>query len=158
GGERVAKGTREERPALSFTQLGSLDSLELVHASRQSWLLVWSLVVLVIGVTAVWLPRHVLFAILVAVFFGILGLGAWAPDFLTAVVFGAQPGLLVAAGTWAVLWLRQRRWRRQVVMLPGFSRIKSGSSLVRSSAPRPQREGTTVDVPPAAPSAAEAGS
>ena len=158
GGERTGKGTKEERPALSFTQLGSLESLEVLHASRQSWLLVWSLIALVIGVTGVWLPRRVLFVVLVAVFLAIVGLGASAPDFLTAIVFGAQPGLLVAAGTWAVLWLRQRRWRRQVVMLPGFSRLKSGSSLVRSSAPRPQREATTADAPPAAPSAAEAGS
>jgi hypothetical protein len=145
--------TSEERPALGFTQLGTLQSLEIMHAPRQTWLLAWSLVVLFAGVAAFWLSRRVLLVAGGLLLVAIILLGVWAPDYLTAIVFGAQPGLLVIAATWAVLWLRQRRWRRQVVMLPGFSRLKSGSSLVRSSSssPRPQREPSTAEASPASP-------
>ena len=45
-------------------------------------------------------------------------------------------------------WLLQRRYRRQVVFMPGFSRARPGSSMVRvnNAGPRP-KEVSTVDVP-----------
>lgn len=154
--------TGEERPAFSFTQLGTPQTLEITHAPRQTWLLAWSLLTLAAGVAAFWLPPRVLLVAAGLLLLLIVVLGVVTPDYLTAIVCGAEPGLLVVAGTWTVLWLRQRRWRRQVVMLPGFSRLKSGSSLVRSSSsasPRPQRETSTTDAPPPpAPSSVETGS
>jgi hypothetical protein len=73
------------------------------------------------------------------------------PQLLGAVLYGSQPGLLVLAVVLGVQWLLQRRYRRQVVFLPGFKRLKQGSSMVRpgSSGPRPRVEPSTVDAPSA---------
>jgi hypothetical protein len=53
-----------------------------------------------------------------------------------------------------IQWMRFQDYRRRVIFMPGFSRVKAGSSLIRnggvSSPPaRPRGEPSTVDVPPA---------
>jgi hypothetical protein len=47
-----------------------------------------------------------------------------------------------------VLWVWQERYRRQLVFIPGFTRLKVGSSLIRNgkSSKRP-REASTIDAP-----------
>jgi hypothetical protein len=45
-------------------------------------------------------------------------------------------------------WFFQRRYRRQVVFMPGFTRLATGSSLVKhGSSHRPRAEPSTVDAP-----------
>jgi len=39
------------------------------------------------------------------------------------------------------------RYRRQVVFMPGFTRVKSGSSLIRPGISNRKREVSTVDDP-----------
>ena len=41
----------------------------------------------------------------------------------------------------------QQHYRRQVVFLPGFSRLKAGSSLVRDGSHARPREPSTIDAP-----------
>jgi hypothetical protein len=44
-----------------------------------------------------------------------------------------------------VQWLVQERYRRQVVFMPGFTRLQAGSSLSRAPQGAKPREPSTVD-------------
>jgi hypothetical protein len=59
-----------------------------------------------------------------------LGLLFW-PSVLGAVIYGAEPGLLVVFLVVLLQWALHQRYRRQVVFMPGFSRRKTGSSLTQ---------------------------
>jgi hypothetical protein len=72
------------------------------------------------------------------------------PSILAVVFYGCQPGLLVLLLVFLFHWVLQRRYRRQVVFLPGFTRLKGGSSLIRGSSNRNRGEPSTVDAPPPA--------
>jgi hypothetical protein len=83
---------------------------------------------------------------------GLLGGGAVAlaflwPDALPSVLYGCQPGVAVLAVLVGAQWLLHQRYRRQVVFLPGFKRLKPGSSLSRGSSHNRPREPSTVDAP-----------
>jgi hypothetical protein len=61
-----------------------------------------------------------------------------------------QPGVVLLGVFIGVHLLLQEKYRRQLVFLPGFTRARPNSTIVRSnSAPRP-REASTVDAPPVA--------
>jgi hypothetical protein len=77
--------------------------------------------------------------------------GAWA-----GVLFGLQPGVLLFMIFTGGHWLLQERYRRQLVFLPGFTRAKSGSTIVRSPGAKRPREASTVDAPPGSAEAAAA--
>jgi hypothetical protein len=65
---------------------------------------------------------------------------------LPVVLYGIQPGVLVLVLVGGFLWLRQHRYRRQLVFMPGFSRTSPGSSVMRAgSSHRPRGEPSTVD-------------
>jgi hypothetical protein len=70
-------------------------------------------------------------ALLVLLGLGVALLGLIWPGLLTALLYGAQPGLAVLVVVLAVQWLLHERYRRRIVFLPGFRRVKSGSSMVR---------------------------
>jgi len=55
------------------------------------------------------------------------------PGLLGALLYGCQPGMVVLLIVLAVQWLVRERYRRRVVFLPGFRRLKTGSSMVRTS-------------------------
>jgi hypothetical protein len=153
----------------------SLAPLQLNHVPQQSWLLGCSLVVLAIGLglymvySLLGAPvtsqsagsgmRHRLLAALFWLLIVGLGLGAgvagkvW-PGVVLPILYGCEPGAVVLLFVLVIQWMRLQRYRRQVVFMPGFTRVKSGSSLIRngggSSPPaRPRGEPSTVDVPPA---------
>jgi drug/metabolite transporter (DMT)-like permease len=73
--------------------------------------------------------------------------GVAAPGVWPAFLYGAQAAGVVLALVAAILWVRQQRWRRQVILMPGFRRRKTGSSLLRGQGSRPPREPSTVDGP-----------
>jgi hypothetical protein len=50
-----------------------------------------------------------------------------------------------------VQWLLQRRYRRQLIFMPGFSRVAPGSSIVRGGSSHRRRDPSTVDAPPGVP-------
>ena len=45
-------------------------------------------------------------------------------------------------------WMLQRRYHRQVIFMPGFTRLKPGSSLQRTGSRNVPRGQSTVDEPP----------
>jgi hypothetical protein len=125
----------------------SLEPLLVLHLPRQAWLLICSGLFLAVGLGLFFAPlSRFSFWLLV----GLLGAGTitvacfW-PTILAPLVLGCQPGLVVLLLILVVQWLLQERYRRQVVFMPGFTRLKPGSSLIRSGR---QREASTVDAPP----------
>jgi hypothetical protein len=69
------------------------------------------------------------------------------PAVVPAVAYGCEPGALVVLLVVSVQGLLYRRYRRQVKFMPGFTRLRTGSSLVRSGDGHRPRERSTVDQP-----------
>ncbi|MGH7223153.1 MAG: hypothetical protein ACRELF_07995, partial [Gemmataceae bacterium] len=154
-GERPTEGT----PALICWQ-DQAEPLVLTHAPQQGWLLLCSLALLIVGLGLYWTARPqggddgrmaVWFWPLLAVLIlsAALGILFW-PTTLWAILYGCQPGALVLLLVVALQWTMYRRYRRQIVFLPSFSRARSGSSLVRPTASplAVNGEPSTVDAPP----------
>jgi hypothetical protein len=117
------------------------------HFPRQFWLLGCSALILAIGLVLGLVSSRIFFWLMVLVVVGIgIGVGLAWPALLPNLVYGGQPGLVVLVVILAIQWMLQERYRRQVVFMPGFTRLKSNSSLIRSGAAR-SREPTTVDAP-----------
>jgi hypothetical protein len=123
--------------------------LRLLRLPRQLWLLACSGVVLLFGLGLVFAPpSHSVFWLSAGLLLAaVLGLAFLWPAALPMVLYGCQPGVVVLAFLVGVQWLLHRRYRRQVVFLPGFKRLKSGSSLLRGSSHKRNREPSTVDAP-----------
>ncbi len=149
---RSPEGADTTLAGLSFWPAGT-GPQRVYHQARLRWVLFGSviLVALFLGVYFLRLSRAALVAVL-----GLFGLAAlvlalvW-PATLPGLFYGCQPGLAVIVLMLGVIWLLQERYRRQLVFIPGFTRLKAGSSLVRTggrSSKRP-REASTIDSPPA---------
>ncbi|HXG08510.1 MAG TPA: hypothetical protein VNK04_01855, partial [Gemmataceae bacterium] len=129
-GETADRGT----PSVACWRT-DLEPLRLYHAPQQVWLLVCSLGLLAVGLGLYFVLVHrglygpiVLLLGAAAAVVGLL----W-PSVLAVVLYGCQPGLVVLLLVLGFHWLLQHRYRRQVVFLPGFTRLrKSGSSLIRA--------------------------
>jgi hypothetical protein len=137
----------------------SLEPLRVLRLPRQLWLLACSGLLLLLGLGLYFAPlSHYSFWTALA----LLGVGAvvaaalW-PAALPAVLYGCEPGAVVLALLLGFQWMLHQRYRRQVVFLPGFKRLKPGSSLLRGSSKR-LREPSTVDEPAAAPPPAQGSS
>ena len=102
-----------------------------------------------------WPSRRWLLLLLVGLM--VITAGLMWPQLLAPVVYGCQPGLLVLLVVLSLHWLVQERYRRQVVFMPGFTRMQSNSSLLRAGQGNRPREPSTVDSP-AAPPAGGSGS
>jgi hypothetical protein len=135
-------------PGVSQTfLLRSQQPFSIVHLPIMTWLGLCSMLFLVMGLVLFLapLPRPVFWGLLVGLTAALLVGGfvwtAWVP----ALLFGIQLGVFVLVLFLVVQWVRRERYRRQVIFMPGFTRLKPGSSLVHA-APRP-REASTVDAP-----------
>jgi hypothetical protein len=133
----------------------TLEPVLVLHAPQQAWLLACSLAFLGIGLVLYFATfSRVIFWILAAlVGLGVLLVGLLWPSLLPTLAFGIEPGVVVLLVVIGVQWLLQRRYRRQLLFMPGFSRLGPGSSIVRnstnhSSSARRRGEPSTVDVPP----------
>src|SRR5262249_11389564 len=112
-----------------------------------------SLLLLVVGIGLYFLalPRRLFWAVVIVlaltVVFGAL---LW-PSVVPAVVYGCIPGLAIFAVILAIQWMLQHRYRRQVIFMPGFRRMQTGSSLLRSGNSKRLRgeQPSTLDLPPA---------
>lgn len=128
-----------------------LHELQVLLVPRPIWLLCCSGILLVFGL-GLTLPSRLrvflwfLAGLLVPAFIVISML--W-PSVFYAVLYGVQPGVVILVILFLVQWLLQLRYHRQVVFLPGFTRVKSKSSLVQPERVRP-RAPSTVDAVPAA--------
>lgn len=129
-----------------------LEPLALAHVPQQAWLLSCSLVLMAGGLFVYFLrlPRGLLAGLLGLGMAAAAAVGLFWPGVLSVVLYGCEPGLAVLLAFLVVQWLLHRRYRRQVVFMPGFTRLKPGSSLIRGSSNRPRGEPSTVDaLPPA---------
>jgi hypothetical protein len=136
----------DRQPALSYFQAAEPAALAVLTLPVRTWMLTCSLVVLLVGLWAyAYPPKRIWFWLGFGVI-GLLFMVVWNPELLLACAFAAQPGLAVLALCLGFLWTWQRRWRRQIVLMPGFRRRPTGSSLVHPSAGRPvAREPSTTD-------------
>jgi hypothetical protein len=128
----------------------ALRPVDLYHAPNQLWLFACSALLLGVGLGLTYAPlsRRQLGVILVGVGVAIGFTAVWCPGVLSALLYGSEPGMVVLLLILAVQWMLQRRYRRQVVFMPGFTRLKTGSSLVRrESKNQPRGEPSTVDAP-----------
>jgi hypothetical protein len=127
-----------------------LRPVDVIHAPNQLWLFVCSALVLGLGLGLTYAPlsRWQLGAIVIGLGVAVTAAAVGRPGVVPAVLYGSEPGLVVLLVILAVRWMLQRRYRRQVVFMPGFTRLKTGSSLVRrDSNNRARGEPSTVDAP-----------
>jgi hypothetical protein len=135
-------------PALVCSQT-TVGPVQLNYVPETAWLLACSLSCLVLGIVFLYapLPRWLSWTFVLACGAGAGAAGIFWPGFLAVLAYGCELGLLILIVLAAVQWLLHARYRRQVVFMPGFTRLKTGSSLQRaaSNLPRPP---STVDEPP----------
>jgi hypothetical protein len=150
----------ENEPAALVCWQDQSEPIVLTHAPQFAWLLVCSLGLLIVGCALYWSAQPqangsgrlgVWFWPLLALATLVVTVTAlfW-PTMLCAIVLGCEPGAAVLLIFVGVQWLRQQRYRRQIVFLSSFSRRPTGSSLIRKApSPRsPSGEPSTVDAPP----------
>jgi hypothetical protein len=135
-----------------------LEPLRLIHVPQQVWLLVCSLLLLlvVLGLSLAPLSRTVFWTVVIVLLLGILVIGFLWPGLLSSIAYGCEPGFAVLLLVLVVQWGLHRRYKRQLVFMPGFTRLKTGSSLTRrtGSSNRPL-EPSTIDAPTTGSSASE---
>ncbi len=142
-------GEEPALPSLVCTRT-SLEPLRVLRLPQQAWFLLCSGAVLLVGLGLYFAPlsHYSFWAALALLGMGVVAAGALWPSVLPAVVYGSEPGLVVLVVLLGFQWMLHQRYRRQVVFMPGFKRLKPGSSLVRTSRPR---DPSTVDAPTSSP-------
>jgi hypothetical protein len=128
-----------------------LTSVDMVHVWRPIWLMVCSLILVVVCLGLFFMARaiHSPWLLITLTVLGLVGLAGaimW-PGIVPAVFYGCEPGVVVVLVLSSVQWLIHQRYRRQVVFLPGFTRLKAGSSILRVGSAARSGEPTTVDAP-----------
>jgi hypothetical protein len=141
----------------------SLASLDLVYVWQPIWLLACSLMLVgaCLGlVIAARSPRSRGWLWMAMGGLGLIALAAamfW-PGIVPGIIYGCEPGLVVVVGLLSAQWLIHQRYRRQVIFLPGFTRLKSGSSIIRAGASARILEPSTIDAPAKPAEKSESGS
>src|SRR5205085_12117469 len=108
----------------------TLEPLRVFRVWRALWFMLCSGAVLLAGLGLYLFPpsSRGWLAFLV-VFLGSLAAVGWFwPAVLPAVFYGAAPGVVFLGGMLLLQWLLHERYRRQLVFMPGFTRVKAGSS------------------------------
>ena len=128
----------------------ALAPLYFLHIPQQAWLLGCSLLFLSIGLGLLFLPlsRALLWTIVTLLVVAVGLVAVWIPSALPALLYGCEPGVTAFLLILGVQWMVQQRYRRQIVFLPGFTRLKSPSGLSRSgNGSRSRGEPSTIDAP-----------
>jgi hypothetical protein len=130
--------------------------------NRALWFMICSGIVLLVGLELAVLPRRaasgldgrrsdskrrVWLAIGGLVVASGAALGWLWPSLLTAALYGAIPGLVIVLFLLLSQWLLHERYKRQLLFMPGFTRIKGGSSLIKSTSNNRGAEQSTIDAP-----------
>jgi hypothetical protein len=151
GGAERPLSVEESPPSLVCWQ-SALGPLALVYAPQRLWLLICSSLVLAVGLGLVLAPlsRALLWTCLVVIGAAVAAVGVYAPAALPAIAYGSEPGALVLILAIAAQWIQHQRYRRQLIFMPGFTRLKAGSSLIRSG--KGPRDPSTIDGPTKRPS------
>jgi hypothetical protein len=111
------------------------EPLHLLQAPLRIWLLLCSLLVLGVGFLLFFagLSRWVFWSFLCGLAAAVAVLEVLWPGVLLQSAFAAQPGIIVLAIVVVTYVLLRYRHRRRVVLMPGFTRIKTGSSITPGS-------------------------
>ena len=136
------EGSESSEAASQVFSRTSQGPIVVIHLGRQIWLMFCSGLVLALGLLLFLLPlpRSLFWAIVLFLTAGLVIAGFLWPTWVPPLIFGAQPGLVVLALVVCCRWMLQEHYRRQLIFMPGFTRVKSGSSMLKE---RP-REPTTV--------------
>jgi len=134
--------------SMAFSQTGQ-DNVKLLHFPRQMWLLTCSGILLALGLALFVVPLSRTVFWLAAAFVGmaLAGIALIWPEWVPAVAFGCQPGALVLVLVLGIQWLLKESYRRRLVFMPGFARVKGNSSLIRHGNVGNRREPSTIDAP-----------
>ena len=126
-----------------------MSAVRVVHIPWQLWFLACSggLLVIGLGVSFAALPRVLGWPLLGGLLVGVLLARFLWPSLFPMLVYGAQPGIVLLTLIFAAQWLLRERYRRQLVFMPGFTRLKPGSSLIHPGSSNRKREISTVDEP-----------
>ena len=121
----------------------------MIQAPRQAWLLAVSalFLALALGLHLLPLSRWLVTVAALTVAMALVTVAILWPTLVPWLLYGSQPGLVVLLFILLGQWMLRERYRRQMVFLPGFSRIKPGSSLSRGGSSVKTREPSTVDAP-----------
>jgi hypothetical protein len=138
-----------EGPALSFGSAETPPTLRMVLVPQQAWVLCCSLFVLIVGVIAACYRTRLSFVLLALTLAGLIAVGVLAQQLCLAFLAGAQPGMLALGLVLAILFVRRRRWQRSMLLLPGFSRQRVGSTLQRPPITKAPRPASTHEAAPA---------
>jgi hypothetical protein len=153
GATETLTTTEEGEPSLVCWQ-PALGPLALVQVPQRIWLLVCSLTVLTLGLSLLLAPlsRSLAWSAVAVIGLMVAAIGIVSPAALPVLAYGCEPGALVLVLAVAAQWMLHQHYRRQVIFMPGFTRLKTGSSLIRSSGKR-SHDPSTIDEPPKRPSA-----
>jgi hypothetical protein len=128
---------------------GSLTPVRVLRAPRAAWFLICSAAVLALGLVLYCLAKSAL-AWWYAMAGSLLALGTigllW-PELVACLLLGIAPGVVLLASLLLVQWFVHDRYRRQLVFMPGFTRLKPGSSLIRPGGMQRRSEPSTIDAP-----------
>jgi hypothetical protein len=143
-------GSEDSAPALVCSR-SELETLSVLQVPQQLWLLVCSLIFLASGLCLAFapIPRGLFWATVALLGVAVCYVTVAWPSVVPALIYGCEPGAAVLLIVLAVQWMLHKHYHRQVVFLPGFTRVKAGpSSLVRDGVTtRARTEPSTVDVP-----------
>jgi len=144
-----AKDNNDAEPAALCWQ-STLGPLPLVHVPQRFWLLICAFVFLAVALVLFFapLPRFLFWVCVLLLGAAIAGMGVIWPGILSVVAFGCQLPVVVLLLLVGFQWTLHQRYRRQVVFMPGFTRLKPGSSLAPAGSSHRKRELSTVDEPP----------
>jgi hypothetical protein len=128
---------------------GSMEPLQFFRIQRSLWFLLCSGVVLALGLVLWLLPASPTgwASATIAVLVGLVAMGLVWPALIPAILYGAAPGIVVLLVMLLGHWLLHERYRRRLVFMPGFTRIKGGSSLLRVNSTSRALEPSTIDAP-----------
>lgn len=127
----------------------TLQPLYLVRVPQQFWFVLCSglLLLLGLGLNSSALSSYTASLLMILVGLAVVLLGLFLPALLPVILYGCEPGAVVLIVVLLVQWTLQERYRRRVVFMPGFQRLKPGSSLVRTGSVHRPRDASTVDAP-----------
>lgn len=128
-----------------------LSAFSIVLVPQQGWLLVCSIQFLVVGLCLSFMsiPRGVFWFAIALLGVGAAYLSVTWPSLVPAFVYGCEPGAAVLLIILMVQWMLHKHYHRQLVFLPGFTRVKGSASSLMRDGPitRTRGEPSTVDVP-----------
>jgi hypothetical protein len=151
GRRRQENAAVHEPPMQMVFRTDTLRPVAFWMVPQALWLLLCSGLVVALGLGMLFHPwlRRATLVVMVLLAMALVSVGIAWPLGLLAFIYGAEPGLAVLVLVLLVQWVLQRRYQRQVVFLPGFTRLKTSSSLAPAA-----KAPSTVDAPrlPARPS------